>query len=488
MTSVRNLNAVSIEGAEGKYRPLVELGQGGTADVFLAVACGPSGFSKLVVLKTLRAGCAQDPEFRRMFLNEARLSARLNHANIVQTNEVFEEDGRPIIVMEYLDGEPLSNILSAGRARLPLAVHLQIIVHALSGLHHAHELEDFDGAKLNVVHRDMTPHNLFVTFEGHVKLLDFGIAKLDRSDHTTETGVIKGKFRYMAPEQMEGGALDRRADLYAVGVMIWEAATGERMWKDMSDAVIMNSVLNGEIPSPRSVSPAVSAELERICMKALATEREDRYETAAQLAADLEAVIDDLGTKVTSRAIGRAIAGLFESERAARKKAIEAQLKKVNAISWADHLSPDEDDRSATGIHAVHANRARVSPLSRMNWRGVLVGIGVACSFVLVSLLKGAAKQDAPAAAPSAAYLPSAPATRAVEAARPELVDVRVSASPAEARLFLDDQALAMNPFTARMTKDSSLHRVRAEARARRRERERRARQGCEHRVHSGAR
>src|SRR6266496_1714779 len=253
MAAVQGLS--EPEATEGKYRVLVELGQGGTANVYLAVAHGPNWFNKLVVLKALKRNLGNDPEFRAMFLNEARLAARLNHPNIVQTNEVAEYQGLPMIVMEYLQGQPLSNLLVRGRGRgLSLAMHLRIVAEALQGLHCAHELSDFDGTPLGVVHRDMTPHNIFVTFDGQVKVLDFGIAKLGASLVETQAGIIKGKLRYMPPEQISGDPVDRRADLYAVGVMLWEAAAGERLWKGQADAAIMNKVLNAEIPSPRSVN------------------------------------------------------------------------------------------------------------------------------------------------------------------------------------------------------------------------------------------
>ncbi|WP_199693587.1 serine/threonine protein kinase, partial [Sorangium cellulosum] len=375
----------SASETHGKYRVLLELGQGGTARALLAVAHGPSGFSKLVVLKTPKKAHALDPEFRRMFLNEARLSARLNHANIVQTNEAIEENGSPVLVMEFLDGQPLSSVLTIGRGSLPLAMHLQIIVHALCGLHHAHELEDFDGQKLNVVHRDMTPHNIFVTYDGQVKILDFGIAKLDRgSDCQTETGVIKGKIRYMSPEQMMGEKIDRRADLYAVGVMLWEAATGERMWKETPDPLLMNLVLNGEVAAPRSVNPSVPVDLERVIMKALAPERDDRYATAAQLAADLEAVIDALGARVTNGAIGKFVSTLFEGERAAMKKSVEAQLAKVASLAWAEAEGMDREARSETGIRAVR-NSITGAPAPSRTRRAALVG--VACVAVAVPFL-----------------------------------------------------------------------------------------------------
>src|SRR6266436_8834656 len=166
-------------GTHGKYRLLAELGKGGTANVCLAVARGPSGFNKLVVLKFLKPELAGESEFRLMFLNEARLAARLNHPNVVQTNEVFEENGRPIIVMEYLEGASLSRVVMRARELgqpMSIPMHLRIICEALGGLHYSHELRDYDGTPLGVVHRDMTPQNIFVSFSGKVSVLDFGIA------------------------------------------------------------------------------------------------------------------------------------------------------------------------------------------------------------------------------------------------------------------------------------------------------------------------
>src|SRR5262249_23039068 len=154
----------------------------------------------------------------------------------------------------YLEGQALSTILARSRDALPLPMHLAILSHALSGLHYAHEYTDFDGVRLNIVHRDMTPHNVFVTYDGHVKLLDFGIAKLDRAEGGTETGVVKGKIRYMPPEQITGETVDRRADVFAVGVMLWEAAARQRMWPNDSEPTIMHRIVNGEIPAPSTVN------------------------------------------------------------------------------------------------------------------------------------------------------------------------------------------------------------------------------------------
>jgi len=185
-----------------KYRVIAQLGRGGMAEVYLAAAHGPGGFSKLMVVKVLKDELARDREFLSMFSDEARLAAHLNHPNIVQTYEVGAAQGRHYIAMEYLEGQPLNRVIEAfsQAGGLSASMSLHIIIDALSGLHYAHERRGFDGRHLGVVHRDITPHNLFVTYEGQTKLLDFGIAKaLDSTSHT-KIGMVKGKIAYMAPE------------------------------------------------------------------------------------------------------------------------------------------------------------------------------------------------------------------------------------------------------------------------------------------------
>src|SRR5262245_52075383 len=319
--------------AVGKYRIVLPLGQGGTADVYLAVAEGPSGFQKLVVVKVLRKSLASDNDFRLMFLSEARLAARLHHQNVVQTNEVIEVDGAPVLVVEYLDGQPLSQVIVRGKqGGFSLAMQLRVLADALAGLHAAHELADFDGTPLGVVHRDVSPHNVFVTVEGHAKVLDFGIAKLERSLVETEVGTVKGKLRYMAPEQIAGDKLDRRADVYAAGVILWEALTGERMWKSSAEPEIRNRVLAGDLPMPESVRSDVPAPLARICRRALSRAPGDRYATARQLADALEAALPEPGRAAAPRQLGAAIARLFEDVRAETKRAIETKLGGASLI------------------------------------------------------------------------------------------------------------------------------------------------------------
>jgi serine/threonine-protein kinase len=372
-----------------KYRVLLELGQGGTAHVYLAVASGPVGFNKLVVFKALKASLGSDPQFRRMFLNEARLSARLSHPNIVQVNEIIENEGLPVIVMEYLEGKPLSELRSRAGAHLTLAMHLRILSEALSGLQYSHELADYDGTPLNVVHRDMTPHNIFVTYDGQVKILDFGIAKLSGSLVETQTGVIKGKLRYMPAEQIIGDKVDQRTDVFAAGVMIWEAATHSRMWGNLSEAAIMNRVLNGEIPAPSSVRPDVAPELERICMKALQYDPNQRYATAAELQSDLDLYLSQLSDALTMREIGDFVTEHFEESRLQTLKIVEQQLNDVSLTADAKIHPASFAPASLSHTRGVYSStisvtRTMQTPGSRLRRGAIaaaalfLVGGGVA--------------------------------------------------------------------------------------------------------------
>jgi serine/threonine-protein kinase len=466
-------------GTHGKYRVIAELGQGGTANVYLAVARGPSGFNKLVVLKFLKSELAVESEFRRMFMNEARLAARLNHPNVVQTNEVFEEDGRPIIVMEYLEGAALSRIVSRSREQgqpIPMAMHLRIICDVLSGLHYSHELRDYDGTPLGVVHRDMTPQNVFVSFDGKVTLLDFGIAKLTGAIAETQTGVLKGKLRYMPPEQIMGEVVDRRTDLFAVGVMMWEAVTREKMWRGLADATVMHNIVNGLIPSPRSVRPDLPQRLEQICMKALASDPKNRYATAAELQLDIEEWLS--GHTVTTRTIGQFVSAVFGDVRARTRDLIERQLAQLEK----QDASPSRADDAGRLPNLTQAAYSQTSRSDRPGARGS-AGKRAMFWFLIPLILAFATfagqrewKRRAAAAAPVAPPIetkiaaPSAPPApplveaRAVASASVARVELKISALPEHARLYLDDEPLASNPFTAAVPVDHEPHSIRAEA------------------------
>lgn len=312
----------------GKYRLLAELGRGGMADVHLAVQVGPAGFSKLQVIKRLRPGMTDEAEMRHMMLDEARLAARLNHKNIVQTNEVGIVDEQYFLSMEYLDGQPYHRILKRssqlGRT-VPLPFAVKILCEVLSGLHYAHECRDYDGVSLGVVHRDVSPQNVFVTYDGQVKVVDFGIAKSTGRLVETQTGIIRGKLTYMAPEQAFATEVDRRADLFSVGVLLWEALAGERLWGNMSDPEIVSRLMN-EIPPVTTVRPDAPADLVDLCTRALSRDREKRPATAAEMRGELEAYLAVHDIQVNAEALGALVVDLFAEERDELSRLVDREL------------------------------------------------------------------------------------------------------------------------------------------------------------------
>src|SRR5262245_3893237 len=279
----------------GRYQLIAELARGGMAIVYLAVVQGPGGFNKLVVVKELKPELIDEPAFLTMFLDEARLAARLSHPNIVQTNEVGNDGKRYFMAMDYLDGRGLDRVrwraLSTGRA-LSMPIHLRVLCDMLAGLQYAHTLTDFDGTPLSIVHRDVSPQNVFVTFDGQIKLLDFGIAKTTDSLYETRVGVLKGKVAYMAPEQARGQKVDARADVFSTGIMLWAALTGRRMYEGQSDQAMLWELASGNLPRASSVKPWVPPELDEICARAMSWDRDQRYPSAGELLHDLEGYLE----------------------------------------------------------------------------------------------------------------------------------------------------------------------------------------------------
>ena len=302
-------------GTTGKYQSFAKLGSGGMGDVVLAVARGPVGFNKLVVLKRLRAGMSEEPAFVSMFLDEARLAARLNHPNIVHTYEVGADGEAYFIAMEYLEGQPLARIGRTPRARevFTPAMWAHVIAKALAGLHYAHELADYDGTPLRVVHRDVSPQNIFVTYSGDVKLVDFGIAKAELNSTRTASGVLKGKLSYMAPEQAHG-EVDRRSDLFAMGAVLWEMLVGRKLFVGDSGR-ILNQLLNDFLPLPSSLRASVPPELDAIVARALEKDPAARYQTAEEMAEALEAYVRASGEIVRDATIGAAVTSMFQDLR-----------------------------------------------------------------------------------------------------------------------------------------------------------------------------
>jgi len=456
----------------GRYRILSELGRGGMSNVYLAVASGPGGVNKLVVLKALLPDLATEGYALSMFMDEARLAAQLNHPNVVQTYEVGTEGDRHVIVMEYLEGQSLSATTrraAAEGAALPLALHLRIIISALDGLHYAHELSGYEGASLQLVHRDISPQNVFVTYDGQVKVLDFGIAKATSASTHTAAGVMKGKIAYMAPEQIVGGAVDRRADLYSVGCMLWAAATNVKLWKDTPDVQIMRRAIGGDVPTPQSVNPECDDELNRIVMKALAREPDDRYATALELQHDLELYLEHLGASgAKQRDIARCVSTLFADTRAQLKALVERQLTLIqtdNSSVSRERPRPARGSSTLGGATSESIHTMLVEPIEVGRGKRRLVA-----GFALLALLGAVAfygwgRRGAAGELPVATEAVAAPKTAAsAPAAAAVRVSVALQATPAEAKLYLDDELLPANPTTKLLFADGKAHVLRAEA------------------------
>ena len=333
----------------GRYEILRPLARGGMAELFLARATGIQGFEKLVVLKRILLEMAGDAEYVAMFLEEARLAAGLHHSNIVQIYDIGEDEVAPFFAMEYLHGEDVRTLLRAAQLRgerVPVEHALSIVIGVAAGLHHAHEKRDGDGRPLGIVHRDVTPHNVAVTFDGGVKLLDFGVAKTRRRISATRHGTLKGKLGYMSPEQCRGDELDRRSDVFAVAILLWELLAGRRLYGGRSDFGIMKSIVETDAPRPSLVWHDCPPELEAIVMRGLRREREARYQTAEELQLALEAFARERRLPVSNAGLGHYLRQLLGGPAVLKSRAEHTTtLYEVNA--------GDDDDAAATVVDGM---------------------------------------------------------------------------------------------------------------------------------------
>ncbi|MCK6575571.1 serine/threonine protein kinase, partial [Myxococcota bacterium] len=301
----------------GKYTLLRRLATGGMAEIFLARQIGVGGFEKDVVVKRLLPEHAAHPDFVSMFLDEARIAAHLTHPNIAQIFDLGQEGDDYYIAMEYVRGADLRRLCSQGIAEgnyLPLHLAIRTITEVCDALAYAHTRTDKDGRPMGIVHRDVSPTNVLVTFDGGVKLVDFGIAKAANKVSVTKVGQIKGKYGYMSPEQCRGDALDARSDIFAVGINLYEITLGRRLFRGDSDVETIRAIESGAIPAPRSISPDYPATLERIVLRALAQRPEDRYAQARDLQMALEDFLAECGLRATSGMLAEYMRQLFREQ------------------------------------------------------------------------------------------------------------------------------------------------------------------------------
>jgi serine/threonine protein kinase len=290
----------------GRYTVLKHLASGGMADVLLGRTDGIEGFERHVVLKRIRPQHAKDERFIRMFLDEARVAASLHHQHIVQVHDIGESDGEFFIAMEYLHGEDVRTLLSNAsrtRAHVPVGYAVAIVSAAASGLHYAHERRGVDKRPIGIVHRDISPSNILVGYDGSIKIVDFGIAKASRR-HDTRTGNLKGKISYMSPEQCRGSDVDRRSDVYSLGVVLYELATTTRLFRGDNDYLVMDQIVNGRVSLPQVRRPELPNELSAIIMRAIAPDPERRYFTAEELRIALEQFAARARLTASTAAIG----------------------------------------------------------------------------------------------------------------------------------------------------------------------------------------
>jgi len=300
----------------GRYEVIRPLASGTMADLLLARARGLEGFERHVVIKRIRADSEDDEAFVEMFLVEARLAAALHHHNIVQVYDIGEENGKPYFAMEYVHGEDLRRLLTETvrkREQVPFPVIVAIVTAVARALHHAHEQRGADQQPLGIVHRDVAPANIVVGYDGNVKVLDFGIARAAMRRTKTQAGMLKGKAPYMAPEQCTGAAVDRRSDVFALGVVLYELTTARRLFKGESDFSTMSMIVNGSFPKPSTIRKDLPPELERIILRALAREPEARYQTAEQMFGALEQLAIGAEWRTSASALAAFMTQMFGS-------------------------------------------------------------------------------------------------------------------------------------------------------------------------------
>ncbi|MBK6688661.1 MAG: serine/threonine protein kinase [Deltaproteobacteria bacterium] len=340
----------------GRYLLLDRINVGGMAEVFRGKTGGVEGFERMVALKRILPNIAADPDFITMFVDEAKLAVQLQHANIAQIYDLGKVDEIYFIAMEYISGVDLRTMWDRARNRnrlLPIAMSCHIMQKACEGLDAAHRKKDQDGVDISLVHRDVSPQNVLISFEGEVKIIDFGIARAAGKVSKTQAGVLKGKFGYMSPEQVRGVDLDNRSDIFACGVVLYELLVGDRLFLGESDFSTLEKVRNVEMVPPTRLNKNLSPQLERIVMKALAKNREDRYRWASEMAEDLQRYLFSTNQPFARTDLQRYMAQHFKEELVKEK----ARLDKYKSITAAD---AEEERRAVEEARELHTEVAEV--------------------------------------------------------------------------------------------------------------------------------
>jgi serine/threonine-protein kinase len=413
-----------------RYELVGEIASGGMATVFLARLGGVGGFQRFVAMKRLHPHLQNEKEFVEMFLDEARLSAGIHHPNVVSILEVGASPVGYYLVMEYVEGDTLARILAraAGHGeRIPTPIALRILIDSLQGLHGAHELKDDKGMSVELVHRDVSPQNVLVGIDGISRITDFGVARATSRLSSTRVGQLKGKLAYMAPEQAQGeGIIDRRADVFSAGVLLWETLAGKRLFKAETEAATLQRVLNDAIPDLARIAPHLSSELCAVVKKALERDVNERYQTAAQFADAIEAAAATRDGIALSRDVAAFVKSTIGEEIEQQREAVRAWIARSEPTRpppLSPLMTPSSVSVGAMSIpDGAHSITRGLSGAARQRRQRRLAALGTLATLLAIGLFFwfGRRPPVAPvparvvAAAPPAAALP--PATPAREA------------------------------------------------------------------------
>jgi serine/threonine-protein kinase len=414
------------------------------AKVYLAIQRAVAGFEKLVVIKRILPELSRDQAFVEMLLTEARTAATLNHPNIVQTFDVGSFNGTYYIAMEHINGEDIRSIVRAMKrctvTEFPLEHTLNLILGVSAGLAYAHEKRDLDGRPLDIVHRDVSPQNILVTFTGDVKVVDFGIAKTSQAAFAEKTGAgqLKGKVPYMSPEQAQGLDLDHRSDIFAVGIILFELTTGRRLFKARSEFETLKLICERDYPRPTQIRAGYPPELERIVMKALAKDRDERYQSARDMQADLEGFIRQERIAVSAVSLANWMRMLFEDKIAEQKEALQ-DVKQLADVIASQRSMSDTDLFAATTTGAATLPPAHAqlllpaTPRSSARWwfAGAVVVLVLAAAGVFAAATRGnessGLAQSTSPAPPAPVEPPAAPKGKLAITSEPDGAYVRIA-------------------------------------------------------------
>jgi serine/threonine-protein kinase len=390
----------------GRYAIFDRIAAGGMAAVHVGRLVGQGGFARTVAVKRLHPQFALDPEFVAMFLDEARLAARIRHPNVVPTVDIVNGDGELFLVMEYVDGESFSTLLRLagdGGERVPVDVAASVVAQALRGLHAAHEATSDLGEPLHIVHRDVSPQNILVGTDGVSRVLDFGVAKALGKLHTTREGQLKGKLGYLAPEQVLGQPVTRRSDVFAAAVVLWEALAGQRLFAAESEGDVLRRIMDGVIERPSQHAAGVPAAIEDVVMTGLAKEPADRFDTAMAMADAIESAISPAPQPTIARWL-QGLAGDRLRARAELLASIESSSAGAHVPGAAAAAAPtlvDDAESSHTRVSVVtdreHLPPPRRLPLAWAVAGGIALGGGIATAYVVVhDSARAASRASAP--------------------------------------------------------------------------------------------